>query len=221
MLADRWTGRSDKTADQLLTATDDGDGASGDARALLTDELSDGAVPAKAVHKAARDAGISAITLQRAKKALGVRSRKDGMAGHWVWEFPPSAGDHFPREGGHPRDDDPLDHLQSDQAESGVEDDLAAEGDHAVADDHLRDERQTDRALCEPPADDPDDRRDHATGDNSPHGESDANDSKGPGCSKCDAITGSLYTIIDTDEKVCLACWHTDRPRARAVEGAN
>jgi hypothetical protein len=41
-----------------------------------------------AVLAEARAAGASAITLRRARVGLGIRPRKDGFRGCWLWELP-------------------------------------------------------------------------------------------------------------------------------------
>jgi hypothetical protein len=43
-----------------------------------------------AVVEEAKEEGIAFATLKRAKKDLGVKSRKErGMGGEWFWELPP------------------------------------------------------------------------------------------------------------------------------------
>lgn len=61
-------------------------GAGEQARTLLRDLLSKGAMPQKDVEEAAKAEGISMITLRRAKQKLGIRARKEGDC--WFWEFP-------------------------------------------------------------------------------------------------------------------------------------
>ena len=77
-------------ADLLAAAATDAD-ATEEATAFLLGLLGDGPVPAKEVHGAARQAGISKPAVERAKKALGIRPRKHGFgtAGAWSWELPP------------------------------------------------------------------------------------------------------------------------------------
>ncbi len=64
-----------------------------EAEAFLRDELADGPRPTKDVQRAARDAGISQRTLDRAKARLGVKPRKEGFGSgaYWTWELPPAA----------------------------------------------------------------------------------------------------------------------------------
>ena len=62
-----------------------------EAEQFLRDELADGiTVAAKTIRTAARDAGISPRTLDRAKKRLGVISKKEGFGttGAWAWTLP-------------------------------------------------------------------------------------------------------------------------------------
>jgi putative DNA primase/helicase len=82
------------------TEPGDGDGgALAEAKEWLLDKLLDGPKPQREIFKAATIDGHSKITLKRAKKALGVVSRKSGLKGGWEW-FCPTAmtptreGDH-------------------------------------------------------------------------------------------------------------------------------
>ncbi len=59
-----------------------------EAKEFLIAELGSGAVHANALLKRASDLRISEKTLRRAAKRLGVRPRKDGYQGEWVWTFP-------------------------------------------------------------------------------------------------------------------------------------
>ncbi len=87
-----WLGESAMTAGGLLAGQEDeGERGAGDeARAFLRDYLETGPQPVKALKAAARDAGVSDATLQRAKRALGVRAVKAGFGGdgHWTWALP-------------------------------------------------------------------------------------------------------------------------------------
>jgi replicative DNA helicase len=83
------------TANDLLDrgrrgGDNDANSALADAEAFLQSELADGPKASSKVDKAARDAGISPASLRRARKALGVRSRKDG-SGAWHIQLPPPA----------------------------------------------------------------------------------------------------------------------------------
>lgn len=52
--------------------------------------LADSPLSASEVQRSARVAGISAATLQRAKRALGVTLEKVGLTDGWVWSLPSS-----------------------------------------------------------------------------------------------------------------------------------
>jgi len=88
-----WEGTSAHRADALLAmpGTDDERRAIDDARDFLLTVLDDGPVASSQVKTEAKSAAISDITLRRAKAALGVLSRKEGMAGGWVWSLPEGA----------------------------------------------------------------------------------------------------------------------------------
>jgi hypothetical protein len=71
------------------TEPGDGDGgALAEAKAWLLDSLLDGPKPPREIFKAASIEGHSKITLKRAKKALGVVSRKSGLKDGWEWFCP-------------------------------------------------------------------------------------------------------------------------------------
>jgi len=71
------------------TEPGDGDGgALAEAKEWLLDCLLDGPKPHKAILKAATNEGHSKTTLKRAKKALGVVSRKSSLNGGWEWFYP-------------------------------------------------------------------------------------------------------------------------------------
>jgi hypothetical protein len=77
------------TADQALASETGGPDADPTAIARaagwLEDLLSNGPKPAREIFLAARDCGLSPVTLRRAKNALGVEVRKDVYQGPWVW----------------------------------------------------------------------------------------------------------------------------------------
>jgi putative DNA primase/helicase len=86
------------SADQALAALiSHGENKSdkSDAIEFLRDQLKGGAMAAKDVKKEAYDAGISSKSLRSARGALGIKPRKAGMEGGWVWELPkmPSAAE--------------------------------------------------------------------------------------------------------------------------------
>ena len=88
-------GTSDLRADdlQVKTRSEHGDAAVDDADEFLTSYLKDGPQPATEVTKAAALDGIKKRTLDRAKKRVGVVSRRQSKdnkgGGGWIWELPP------------------------------------------------------------------------------------------------------------------------------------
>jgi putative DNA primase/helicase len=86
-----WEGESPLTARELLAlpaeeSTEQGS-ARADAEAFLRDLLADGPIESRVVLKEAREAGVSEITLRRAKQAVKVRVEKAGMRGGWTWRL--------------------------------------------------------------------------------------------------------------------------------------
>jgi AAA domain len=81
-----WGGVSTLTAGDILKEPIDPEqkSALSEAKEFLRQLLGDDPVAAEEVRKDARGAGISERTLKRAKSALGVKSRKQGDAWHWV-----------------------------------------------------------------------------------------------------------------------------------------
>jgi putative DNA primase/helicase len=71
-------------------AVDDGDdGALGEAESFIEQMMENGPVSAKVMQSAAREAGVSAITLKRAKKKMGILSeRVSGSTTAWQWVCP-------------------------------------------------------------------------------------------------------------------------------------
>jgi putative DNA primase/helicase len=61
-------------------------GALRDAIDFLGKSLEAGPLPASEVIADAKKLGISEPTLRRARRACGVKTRKDGLKGHWIWE---------------------------------------------------------------------------------------------------------------------------------------
>ncbi|HYN76204.1 MAG TPA: hypothetical protein VES73_00225, partial [Lamprocystis sp. (in: g-proteobacteria)] len=59
-----------------------------DAKRFLLAMLAEGPIPVKEINHEASDAGHSAATVRRAKKALGVEALKAGMTDPWVWALP-------------------------------------------------------------------------------------------------------------------------------------
>ncbi|MCL4464419.1 MAG: AAA family ATPase [Chloroflexi bacterium] len=92
-----WRGESTFTASSLLAAPASGEehSALSEAKDFLSNALAAGPVEVSEIKREARQAGISEITLRRAKEALGVSALHDGgsFGGGkqcWKWEMPPS-----------------------------------------------------------------------------------------------------------------------------------
>jgi hypothetical protein len=85
-----WTGESQLTASAILAPELNGEetGPITEAKDFLLRALSRGARPSRDVQDEAAQDGISARTLKRAKKVLGVVSRKRGMDGIWESALP-------------------------------------------------------------------------------------------------------------------------------------
>jgi RecA-family ATPase len=88
-----WTGESDLTAETMLSQlrNDTGEEKSEkqDAISFLNTVLNDGEKPVKDIQAEARQIGISEKTLQRAKSALKIKSRKEDFKdGKWFWCLP-------------------------------------------------------------------------------------------------------------------------------------
>jgi hypothetical protein len=58
-----------------------------EAAEFLRAELADGPRQSRELHKAAREAGISEITLRRAKSRVGARAGKSSFGGGWEWSL--------------------------------------------------------------------------------------------------------------------------------------
>lgn len=84
-----WDGASSHDASALLAQVDDSErGALEEAKEVLESILEAEPVSVKEAKRLGREAGIAERTLQRAKEALKVCSRKQGMHGGWIWELP-------------------------------------------------------------------------------------------------------------------------------------
>jgi AAA domain len=87
-----WDGASKHTASDLVRARVDEDEAPALAEAarVLKEILSDGPLAAGNVKKLAAQAGVAERTLQRARQALGVTTRRQGFGqgAHYVWSMP-------------------------------------------------------------------------------------------------------------------------------------
>lgn len=71
---------------------DEGHGARSEAEDFLREVLRDGSLPSAQVEKLAEEAGVSASTLKRAKRKIGVKSERVGglgSGGSWVMSLPP------------------------------------------------------------------------------------------------------------------------------------
>jgi putative DNA primase/helicase len=89
-----WTGPVTITANEALAAADGRSGnALREAKDFLRERLADAPAKADDVFEEAKHYDISQKTLKRAKKEMGVVSRKmkGEMAGEWTWELPKRA----------------------------------------------------------------------------------------------------------------------------------
>jgi len=86
----RWTGETQLTASAILSPEMNGEetGALAEAKSFLLSALTDGARPATDIQTEAQREGIRERTLKRAKKSLGIVSRKSSMSGSWEWLLP-------------------------------------------------------------------------------------------------------------------------------------
>jgi hypothetical protein len=84
------SGRVDVTADEALSADTSADSRRqlADAEKWLSDYLASGPKRAKDAFEGAQANLITKATLKRAKKALKVKSDKDGFDGDWLWSIP-------------------------------------------------------------------------------------------------------------------------------------
>lgn len=78
------------SARELLAenAPDNDDGEVAGAEQFLRDTLARGPMPQKEIERECKGAGFSVATLRRAKKRIGIVSKKDGMKGVWFWSLP-------------------------------------------------------------------------------------------------------------------------------------
>lgn len=89
----QWEGESTVTADQLVGAANaEPDTKLEETVERIRDLLSEGAQPAVFMERRAADWGVSATTLKRAKKTIGVVSSKQGAVGGWMWSLPDPSG---------------------------------------------------------------------------------------------------------------------------------
>src|SRR5215204_422737 len=96
-----WRGTSTLSAGDILKEPTDPEQKSAlfEAKEFLSQELEDGSVPAEQVEKDARAAQVSMRTLKRAKRELGVRSRKQGDVWYWVLAGDKAEEGHSPNVG--------------------------------------------------------------------------------------------------------------------------
>jgi hypothetical protein len=102
-----WDGATTQTATDLLRPADPDEApaqaeAEGILREIMTDVAEHGRISAKRVKQLAAQAGVSERTLDRARKALGVVSRREGFgaAAQYVWTMPAMDAQH-PKPGEH------------------------------------------------------------------------------------------------------------------------
>jgi DNA polymerase I-like protein with 3'-5' exonuclease and polymerase domains len=163
-----WQGTSSHTARTLLGSVKDESAdeeiierrhAGEDAVAFLQGELQGGRRLYRELLKEAKQAGITEITLRRAKAILGIRSIRVGFGGggDWYWAFPDSENDPPPTpedtsspsskdDQAPPKDDQPSspqgdDHLGSNDCGKGFSEASSVKDDHTSAGgphDHLR-----------------------------------------------------------------------------------
>ena len=90
----RWLpGEVSTTPSEILAAARGGDidktGALAEAKAFLMDLLANGPVLNKEVRRQATSAGLAWSTVRRAKRVLGILSRKQSLSGPWEWVISP------------------------------------------------------------------------------------------------------------------------------------
>lgn len=87
----QWCGESKHRAAALLAVPDDSEsrGAVEEAAEFLKSFLEDGPVAVTEVRRKAKSAGLSERTIDRAKKLVGIRARRDGFGkgSTWMWEL--------------------------------------------------------------------------------------------------------------------------------------
>lgn len=84
-----WSGRSERSASDLLSDPDRSGSAVDEATDFLRVELGSGPVPVSELKSTVREAGLHWRTVERAKERLGFKARKDGFGSDskWVWEL--------------------------------------------------------------------------------------------------------------------------------------
>lgn len=78
------------TADDVLSESPSGDDRSAleEAKEFLAEMLDRGPVEGRVIYRQADDAGHAKRTVDRAKRELGIQSRKSSMTSPWRWELP-------------------------------------------------------------------------------------------------------------------------------------
>ncbi|WP_297926048.1 AAA family ATPase [Metallibacterium sp.] len=83
-------------ADDALAAPGDDEGAD-DPASFLRDLLADGPMSARDIKAEARDFGLTEKQLRNARERLGIKPRKAGMDGGWMWELPAEDAPKMPK----------------------------------------------------------------------------------------------------------------------------
>jgi len=85
-----WGKTVEGSARELLAEAeyDNNDSEVAGAEQFLRDLLADGAMPHKEIEQDYKGEGYSLSTIKKAKKRLGIISKKGGMAGGWSWSLP-------------------------------------------------------------------------------------------------------------------------------------
>jgi putative DNA primase/helicase len=87
----KWGGHVTTKADDVMVPQDEDRSALGEAKKFLESTLERGPVPVARVKEGARKAGITDITLRRAKGQLRVTAQdrdENGVRGEWTWRLP-------------------------------------------------------------------------------------------------------------------------------------
>jgi hypothetical protein len=136
-----WTGESDLTAEQILSGVANSEEAEArtEAQEFLREFLRDGEKEFNDVMKNGKENGLSEKTLRRAKKRLGVISRKEGFGNQdasskgiglkrytkWFWRLPEIADDEPAHEDGQA---EKVGHLRENHSSKSIYSNVLAEG---------------------------------------------------------------------------------------------
>jgi hypothetical protein len=127
-----WSEECSLTAGRILAIEDtERKSALDEATDFLKEELVDGPVPASQVFNDARDAGLSIITIKRAKAKLGIITRRQGETGkrgggQFTWKLPESHSEgesDLEYQDAHIKENDTLNNSSFKNATKGVSDD--------------------------------------------------------------------------------------------------